>query len=92
MINPAGIFQSHTPDESYATFSTKIKQVFTVSFFLISFAQCIQAASPVPVANALPTNGQVIAGSASISQTQTPTSAAMTVNQTTQRAVVNWDS
>ncbi|MBU3617555.1 hypothetical protein, partial [Polynucleobacter sp. JS-Polo-80-F4] len=41
--------------------------------------------------NALPTNGQVIAGSASISQTQTPTSAAMTVNQTTQRAVVNWD-
>ncbi|PJI76626.1 autotransporter-like protein, partial [Polynucleobacter brandtiae] len=42
--------------------------------------------------NALPTGGQVVAGSATISQTQTATSAAMNINQTSQRAVVNWDS
>ena len=42
--------------------------------------------------NALPTGAKVIAGSAFVSQSQTPTSAAMTVNQTSQLAVVNWDS
>ena len=48
------------------------------------------AASPVP--NALPTNGQVVAGNATISQTQTATAATMNVNQASQRAVINWDS
>ncbi|MBD8051741.1 YDG domain-containing protein, partial [Limnohabitans radicicola] len=38
--------------------------------------------------NALPTGGQVAAGQAAISQSGN----AMTVNQTSQRAVVNWDS
>ncbi len=42
--------------------------------------------------NALPTGGQVVAGQATISQTQTPTSATMNINQTSQRAIVNWDS
>ncbi|MBT8601132.1 filamentous hemagglutinin N-terminal domain-containing protein, partial [Polynucleobacter paneuropaeus] len=42
--------------------------------------------------NALPTGGKVVAGNATISQTQTANSATMNINQTSQRAVVNWDS
>ncbi|WP_143070642.1 filamentous hemagglutinin N-terminal domain-containing protein, partial [Polynucleobacter sp. QLW-P1DATA-2] len=41
-----------------------------------------------PAANALPTNGQVAAGQASISQSGN----VMNINQSTQRAVINWDS
>ncbi|QWE07933.1 filamentous hemagglutinin N-terminal domain-containing protein [Polynucleobacter ibericus] len=51
-----------------------------------------QAAPPTPAPNALPTNGQVVAGSAAIAQTQTANSATMNVNQHSQRAVINWDS
>ena len=42
--------------------------------------------------NALPTGGRVVAGNASISQTQNANSATMNINQTSQRAIVNWDS
>ncbi|WP_128113639.1 filamentous hemagglutinin N-terminal domain-containing protein [Polynucleobacter necessarius] len=42
--------------------------------------------------NALPTGGKVVAGNATISQTQSATAATMNVNQTSQRAVINWDS
>lgn len=52
----------------------------------------MQAATPAPPVNALPSNGQVVAGSAAISQTQTASSATMNVNQSSQRAVINWDS
>jgi len=41
-----------------------------------------------PAANALPTNGRVAAGQASISQSGN----VMNINQSTQRAVINWDS
>ena len=47
---------------------------------------------PPPVANQLPTGGSVARGSATISQTATAQAAAMTVNQSSQRAVINWDS
>ena len=47
---------------------------------------------PTPVANQLPTGGSVARGSATISQTATAQAAAMTVNQSSQRAVINWDS
>ncbi|HEX7935724.1 MAG TPA: filamentous hemagglutinin N-terminal domain-containing protein [Paraburkholderia sp.] len=40
-------------------------------------------------AQSLPTNGQVVAGQASISQTNPNT---MTINQGTQRTVINWNS
>ncbi|QWD80805.1 S-layer family protein [Polynucleobacter sp. MWH-S4W17] len=82
--------------------STKAKQISlaglgsTFIAFLVGnlFIGSVAAANPTApnLPNALPTNGQVVAGTASISQTQTPASAAMTVNQTSQRAVVNWDS
>ncbi|MBU3577884.1 autotransporter-associated beta strand repeat-containing protein, partial [Polynucleobacter sp. UK-Kesae-W10] len=54
-------------------------------FVLIAFQTEFVVAQPL---NALPTNGKVVAGSATISQT----SNTMTVNQSTQRAVINWDS
>ncbi|MDH6250147.1 filamentous hemagglutinin family protein [Polynucleobacter sphagniphilus] len=65
---------------------SKIKPKAILSFFVLIAFQCeYVVAQPL---NALPTNGKVVAGSASISQT-TDT---MTINQSTQRAVINWDS
>ncbi|WP_216246992.1 YDG domain-containing protein, partial [Polynucleobacter sp. AP-Capit-er-40B-B4] len=42
--------------------------------------------------NALPTGGRVAAGQAVITQTSNATSAQMNINQSSQRAVINWDS
>lgn len=49
------------------------------------------AQSP-PAITQLPTGGSVARGSATISQSATAQAAAMVVNQTSQRAVVNWDT
>ena len=49
------------------------------------------AQSP-PAINQLPTGGSVVRGTATIQQTATAQAAAMTVNQTSQRAVVNWNT
>ena len=49
------------------------------------------AQSP-PAITQLPSGGTVVRGSATISQTATAQAAAMTVNQSSQRAVINWDS
>ncbi len=59
-----------------------------LSFALTSGAG---AQSP-PAVNQLPTGGTVARGTATISQTATAQAAAMTVNQTSQRAVVNWNT
>jgi len=45
-----------------------------------------------PAVNQLPTGGSVARGVATISQTATAQAAAMTVNQSSQRAVVNWNT
>jgi filamentous hemagglutinin family protein len=45
-----------------------------------------------PAVNQLPTGGSVARGTATISQTATAQAAAMTVNQSSQRAVVNWNT
>ncbi|MFZ4379794.1 MAG: filamentous hemagglutinin N-terminal domain-containing protein, partial [Polynucleobacter sp.] len=77
-------------------FFAKAKRVFVVknSRALISFLILSQfnfaVAQTAP--NTLPTGGNVVAGNATISQTQTANSATMNINQTSQRAVVNWDS
>lgn len=66
---------------------------FFSSFALIGaalFAHHSLAQSPAPLT--LPTGGKVVAGNAAITQSQTATSATLNVNQTSQRAVVNWDS
>ncbi|MBT8636740.1 filamentous hemagglutinin N-terminal domain-containing protein, partial [Polynucleobacter paneuropaeus] len=68
----------------------KIKPKSVLGFFvLIAFQFQYVIAQPL---NALPINGKVVAGVATISQTSTATNATMTVNQTSQRAVINWDS
>ncbi|MBT8577618.1 hypothetical protein G6695_00005, partial [Polynucleobacter paneuropaeus] len=67
-----------------------IKPKSVLGFFvLIAFQFQYVIAQPL---NALPINGKVVAGVATISQTSTATNATMTVNQTSQRAVINWDS
>ncbi|MBU3589357.1 filamentous hemagglutinin N-terminal domain-containing protein [Polynucleobacter sp. 80A-SIGWE] len=52
----------------------------------------IHAAPPAPAQNALPTGGQVVAGSATINSTTAANNAVMNVNQSSQRAVINWDA
>ena len=47
---------------------------------------------PPPASTQLPMGGSVARGSATISQTATAQAAAMTVNQSSQRAIINWDS
>ena len=75
-----------------STFSLGIKSALALSIFLVGHFNVVQAATPAPPVNALPSNGQVVAGNAAISQTQTANSATMNVNQSSQRAVINWDS
>ena len=50
------------------------------------------SAQAPPAINQLPTGGTAVRGTASIQQTATAQAAAMTVNQTSQRAVVNWNT
>ena len=45
-----------------------------------------------PAVNQLPTGGQVAAGTVNISQTQTAAAASMLVQQSSNRAIVNWQS
>jgi filamentous hemagglutinin family protein len=45
-----------------------------------------------PAVNQLPTGGQVAAGTVNISQTQTATAASMLLQQSSNRAIVNWQS
>ncbi len=61
---------------------------FALSWVLTSAAN----AQAPPVINQLPTGGTVAKGTATISQTATAQAAAMTVTQTSQRAVVNWNT
>ncbi|MBU3613201.1 filamentous hemagglutinin N-terminal domain-containing protein, partial [Polynucleobacter sp. MG-27-Goln-C1] len=68
-------------------FVVKKSQIFA-GFLVLSQCNFVVAQTAV---NALPTGGNVVAGNATISQTQTATSATMNINQTSQRAVVNWD-
>ena len=49
------------------------------------------AQSP-PAIQQLPTGGNVVRGTATLSQTASAQAAALTVNQSSQRAVVNWDT
>jgi filamentous hemagglutinin family protein len=49
-------------------------------------------AGPPPAAKQLPTGAQVAAGSVSISQSQTATAASMAINQSSAKAIVNWQT
>ena len=60
------------------------------SLFIASTLACVTASPSwaAPAANALPTNGVVQTGAATVSTN----GAAMTINQSTQRASINWNS
>ncbi|MBT8607988.1 filamentous hemagglutinin N-terminal domain-containing protein [Polynucleobacter paneuropaeus] len=65
-----------------------VRKTVMASVFLSATLLTVPSAFAAPAANALPTNGQVVAGQANISQTGN----VMNINQSTQRAVINWDS
>jgi filamentous hemagglutinin family protein len=64
------------------------RSALTLSAAVAAIALCSPAHAQV-APNALPTGGNVVAGSATIG---TPTPTAMTVNQSSDRAVINWNS
>ncbi|OIN03681.1 hypothetical protein A9236_01960 [Polynucleobacter sp. QLW-P1DATA-2] len=66
----------------------RVRKTMMASVALSATLFVIPSAFAGPAANALPTNGQVAAGQASISQAGN----VMNINQSTQRAVINWDS
>ncbi|MBV5344511.1 MAG: filamentous hemagglutinin N-terminal domain-containing protein, partial [Rhodoferax sp.] len=49
-------------------------------------------AQQAPPVNQLPTGGSVVRGAATIGQTNIANNAVMNINQTTQRAAINWDT
>jgi len=63
--------------------------VFISALLCLLGVGVVEAADPST--NALPTNGQVAAGTASISTAGSVDAPVMHVNQTSQRAIVNWD-
>ncbi|MBT8560971.1 filamentous hemagglutinin N-terminal domain-containing protein [Polynucleobacter paneuropaeus] len=65
-----------------------VRKTVMASVFLSATLLTVPSAFAAPATNALPTNGQVVAGQANISQTGN----VMNINQSTQRAVINWDS
>ena len=60
--------------------------------FTLSGVAHAQAPPTPPAINQLPTGGTVARGTATITQTATAQAAAMVVNQSSQRAVVNWNT
>ena len=69
-----------------------MQKAFAHSFFPILFSGLSYAAPPTVAPTTLPTGGQVVAGNATIQSSTTANTAVMNINQTSQRAVVNWDS
>ena len=65
-----------------------VRKTIIASMVLSATLLALPSAFAAPAANALPTNGQVVAGQASINQAGN----VMNINQSTQRAVINWDS
>ena len=69
--------------------STALQAVFLAG---IALPAGHAAAQTMPAPNALPTGGQTIAGQATITSTTTPTSASMTIRQSTTYGVYNWQT
>ena len=72
----------------YARLRTVCLGVMAASFAHTSLAGTSTSVAPT----ALPTNGQVVAGSATIAQSTTGNTATLNINQSSQRAVINWSS
>ena len=92
MANTKGLSPQHPLSRLIPPLTLSLKGVNTFSFFLLMHVGFASAAPVSIPSTTLPTNGQVVAGTASISSSSTATSATININQTSQRAVVNWDS
>ncbi|MBU3577858.1 filamentous hemagglutinin N-terminal domain-containing protein [Polynucleobacter sp. UK-Kesae-W10] len=92
MSNSPGVLPHHLLVKRFDSFSLGAKKAFAFSIFLVCSSSALNAAAATLAPKTLPTNGQVVSGSATISQSQTASTATMNVNQTSQRAVINWDN
>ena len=72
--------------------SKRAKRLLAALALGTALGSALAAPPNPPAATALPTGGVVAAGAATIGQTLTPSSAVMTINQTTQRAAINWNT
>ena len=73
------------------TYFQTSKPVFALALISVLTGFAL-AAPPIPPVNQLPTGPKVGSGSVSITQTQTNAAASMVVNQTSPKAIVNWDT
>lgn len=71
--------------------SQKSKHAFALALISVLTGFAV-AAPPVPPVNQLPTGPKVGSGSVSITQTQANAAASMVVNQTSPKAIINWDT
>jgi filamentous hemagglutinin family protein len=71
---------------------TLLSAVGAVSSFVLASVTTLTAAQQAPPVNQLPLAGVVARGVASISQTTSANSALMNIDQSSQRAVINWQS
>ena len=66
-------------------------QVAALALALVEPLSSVRAQS-VPASTAVPQGGQVSAGTATLQQTGTPTNPLLLVTQSSDRAVINWQS
>jgi filamentous hemagglutinin family protein len=92
LVNRKGRSSSTISICTAKSLSQQIRKALSLSFFLSFSAGTLHAATTAPAQNTLPTGGQVVAGSATINSSTTANNAVMNVNQTSQRAVINWDA
>ncbi|MBT8574590.1 filamentous hemagglutinin N-terminal domain-containing protein [Polynucleobacter paneuropaeus] len=85
------LLSSNYPKKQFDVKLPMAGKVFALVCLFALSTQFAVAQNKIAV-NALPTGGKVVAGAATISSTSTATSATMNINQTSQRAVINWQT
>ncbi|MBT8584837.1 filamentous hemagglutinin N-terminal domain-containing protein [Polynucleobacter paneuropaeus] len=85
------LLSSNHPEKQFDVKLPMAGKVFALVCLFVLSTQFAVAQNKIAV-NALPTGGNVVAGAATISSTSTATSATMNINQTSQRAVINWQT
>ncbi|MBT8541067.1 filamentous hemagglutinin N-terminal domain-containing protein [Polynucleobacter paneuropaeus] len=85
------LLSSNHPEKQFDVKLPMAGKVFALVCLFSLSTQFAVAQNKIAV-NALPTGGKVVAGAATISSTSTATSATMNINQTSQRAVINWQT
>ncbi|QWD48079.1 filamentous hemagglutinin N-terminal domain-containing protein [Polynucleobacter paneuropaeus] len=85
------LLSSNHPEKQFDVKLPMAGKVFALVCLFALSTQFALAQNKIAV-NALPTGGNVVAGAATISSTSTAKSATMNINQTSQRAVINWQT